>query len=269
MTECIHGLDAELCDLCTPRKREEPVVAPVARPAAARRAPVGGSAIRMPAVVRAPGAKRAAPAAAALPDIDLATMRVHHWTHLSNLADIFSDGRLRADAVPELDVASPEVRERRAAAALPTGSTVAGHVPFALSPDAATWNEVRSGAEGSRWSPAARATRPTDFVVLVAPVAALPDDFVLADGDPAGPLARFGVGQAEAATLARRASIADPDLLEVEILVPDSFDLSLVTLIGVPNDRTRDEVKSLLRDVEGRAPRVAVYPPWFRPSEAE
>lgn len=267
MTECIHGLDAELCDLCSPRKREEPVVAAVSKPAAARRAPAGASAIRMPAAVRAPGAKRAVAASTALPDIDLAKMRVHHWTHLSNLADIFSDGRLRADAVPELDVASPEARERRAEAVLPTGSPVAGHVPFSLSPDAATWNEVRSGAEGSRWSAAARATRPTDFVVLVAPVAALPDDFVLVDGDPDGPLARFGVGLTEAATLARRASIADPDLLEVEVLVPETFDLSLVTLIGVPNDRTRDEVKSLLRDVEGRAPRVAVYPPWFRPTE--
>jgi hypothetical protein len=259
VTECIHGLDEELCDLCSPRQTIElPDPAPTARKAAPTR--------RVPA--RVPGAKRAPAAGDPLPDIDLATMRVHHWTHISNLEGILSAGLLRADAAPEFDVTSAEAREKRAAVALPDGSTAAGHVPFALSPDAATWDEVRSGAEGSRWSTAARGTRPTDFVILVAPVAALGDSFVVADGDAGGPLTRFAEGPVEGGALVRRASLADPDLLSVEILVPGSFDLKGLTLIGVPNDRVRDQVKALVKEAGGVVPRVAIYPPWFKPSEA-
>jgi hypothetical protein len=42
-----------------------------------------------------------------------------------------------------------------------------------------------------------------------------------------------------------------------------------VTLVGVPNDKVRDSVKALVADAGGHAPRVAVYPPWFRPSPVE
>ncbi|BDZ49076.1 hypothetical protein GCM10025867_13170 [Frondihabitans sucicola] len=259
MTECIHGLDEELCDICSPRPTIEPQdPAPTARKTAPAR--------RLPA--RVPGAKRAPAASDPLPDIDLATMRVHHWTHLSNLEGILSAGLLRADAAPELDVTSIDAREKRAAVALPDGSTAAGHVPFALSPDAATWDEVRHGAEGARWSTAARATRPTDYVILVAPVSALGDAFVVADGDASAPLTRFAAGSAEGGALVRRASLTDPDLVGVEILVPGSFDLKALTLIGVPNDKVRDHVKALVKEAGGVVPRVAIYPPWFKPSEA-
>lgn len=258
MIECIHGLDEALCDICSPRQTIEPQdPAPSARKAAPAK--------RVPA--RVPGAKRAPTAGDPLPDIDLATMRVHHWTHLSNLEGILSAGLLRADAAPELDVASSEAREKRAAVALPNGATAAGHVPFALSPDAATWDEVRHGAEGDRWSTAARGTRPTDYVILVAPIAAIGDSFVVADRDATEPLARFAEGLSEGGPLVRRASLTDPDLLNVEILVPGSFDLAGLTLIGVPNDRVRDQVKALVKEAGGVVPRVAIYPPWFKPSE--
>lgn len=259
MTECIHGLDEALCDLCSPRKIEEPVE--VTSPA--RKAP---PVRRLPA--RVPGAKRAPHASDPLPDVDLSTMRVHHWTHISNLEGILSAGLLRADAAPELDVASSEAREARAAVALPDGSTAAGHVPFALSPDAATWDEVRAGAEGDRWSTAARGTKATDYVILVAPIAALGDSFVVADGDATGAVTRFAEGPTEGNALVRRASLNDPDLLSVEILVPGAFDLKGLTLIGVPNDKMRDQVKALVKEAGGVVPRVAVYPPWFKAAEA-
>jgi hypothetical protein len=39
-----------------------------------------------------------------------------------------------------------------------------------------------------------------------------------------------------------------------------------VTLVGVPNDKVRDAVKETLAGLGSAAPRVAVYPPWFRPA---
>jgi hypothetical protein len=260
VTECIHGLDEALCDICSPRKAPEVQEAPTtsrARPAAAKK-----TTPRAPA--RVPGARRVV-AEQPLPDVDLATMRAHHWTHVSNLELILADGRLSADAVPELDASSPEAREKRATAALPTGATVAGHVPFSLSPEASSWNEIRRGAEGPRWSAAARTSRPTDYIVFVAPVTSLPGQFVVTDGDATSTLTRFATGLSDGNMLVRRASFDDPDLLEVEVLVPEAVDLDVVSLIGVPNDRVRDRVKALIKAVGGASPRVAIYPPWFRP----
>jgi hypothetical protein len=268
VSECIHGLDEALCDICSPRKSEAPPETPDApRVRAPRAAP------------RAPGAARTAatktpahrvtqprrPAAEALPDVDLASMRVHHFTHVSNLAGILADGFLRAAAVPEVDVSSSELRAHQAATIVPEGLPVAEHVPFTLSPDARSWNEVRAGAEGPAWSDAARSARVNDFVLLVLPVSALGDEFVVTDGDATAPLTRFGVGFGAGGALVRRAAFSDPDLLNVEILVPGSVDLSAVTLIGVPNDRMRDRVKTLVKNAGGAAPRVSIYPPWFRP----
>jgi hypothetical protein len=70
-----------------------------------------------------------------------------------------------------------------------------------------------------------------------------------------------------ASAMVRRFSLADPDLLEPEVLVPRAVSLESVMLIGVPHDKMRDRVKQLLVEAGGAAPRVAVYPPWFRPSE--
>jgi hypothetical protein len=269
VSECIHGLDEELCDICSPRKTEEPpetLAAPRSRPP--RTAP------------RAPGAARTAatktpthrvtqprrPVAEALPDVDLAAMRVHHFTHVTNLEAILADGFLRAGATPQFDVSSPELRARRLAVTVPEGPSLAEHVPFSLSPDSRSWNDLRVGAEGPAWSDAARSARVNDFVLLVLPVRALGDDFVVTDGDATAPLTRVGAGFGAGGALVRRAAFSDPDLLGVEILGPGSVDLSAVTLIGVPNDRMRDRVKNLVKDAGGAAPRVSIYPPWFRPS---
>ena len=51
-----------------------------------------------------------------------------------------------------------------------------------------------------------------------------------------------------------------------EVLVPESGPFSSGTLVGVPNDKVRDAVKETLADLGDAAPRVAVYPPWFRPA---
>lgn len=271
MIECIHGLDIELCDICTPRQTPEaqdpaPVATRPAKAGAVRAAPTRTAAPRR-APARVAGTRRA-PAADALPDIELAGLRGHHWTHIDNLEGILSGGRLRAGIDPEVDVRSADHREKIAATTLPSGATVDSFVPFAVSPDATTWDEVRRGADGERWSAAAKATKPTDYVILVAPVSKLGGDLVVADGEATAPLTRFAAGLNEGAALVRRAAIVDPDLLEVEILVPAEVDLHAVTLIGVPNDRMRDRVRTLVQAAGGAAPRVAIYPPWFRPSEA-
>ncbi|MCU1528279.1 MAG: hypothetical protein JWP75_2042 [Frondihabitans sp.] len=268
MSECIHGLDEELCDICSPRKPDEPpeaVAAPRTRsPRTAPRAPGAARAATMKSPPRVTTSRR--PVVEALPDVDLAAMRVHHFTHVSNLEAILADGFLRAGVTPEFDVSSTELRARRLVATVPEGPPLAEYVPFSLSPDARSWNEVRAGAEGPTWSDAARSARVNDFVLLVLPVSALGDDFVVTDGDATAPLTRFGAGFGAGGALVRRAAFSDPDLLGVEILVPGAVDLTAVTLIGVPNDRMRDRVKSLVKDGGGAAPRVSIYPPWFRPS---
>lgn len=271
MIECIHGLDIELCDICTPRQTPEaqdpaPVTTRPVKAGATRTAPARTAAPRR-TPPRVAGTKRA-PAADALPDIELAGLRGHHWTHIDNLEGILSGGRLRAGIEPEIDVRSADHREKTAQVTVPSGASVATFVPFAVSPDATTWDEVRHGADGERWSAAARATKPTDYVILVAPVAKLGGDFVVTDGEATAPLTHFAAGLNEGASLVRRAAVTDPDLLDVEILVPVEVDLHAVTLIGVPNDRMRDRVRSLVQAAGGAAPRVAIYPPWFRPSEA-
>jgi hypothetical protein len=40
-----------------------------------------------------------------------------------------------------------------------------------------------------------------------------------------------------------------------------------VTLIGVANDRVRDEVRGMLKS-SAHSPKVSVYPPWFQKPEA-
>ena len=258
MIECIHGLDLALCDLCAPRKKVDPQDAPVAP--------------RRRVASRKPASLRSSPTSPAVPTStgpDFSTLRVHHWTHVSNLARILADGKLVAGSAPELDVSSTATRDRRADVTVPSGATVSEHVSFALSPHASTWDEVRTGADGEAWSDAARKTRATDYVVLVIPVTALPDELVVVDVDSSQAVARFGTGHEEGGSLVRRASLADPFLLEVEVLVPVSVDLEHVSLIGVPNDKMRDQVKTLLQAAGGVSPRIAIYPPWFRPTEID
>ena len=146
---------------------------------------------------------------------------------------------------------------------------MAAHVPFSLSPHASAWEVLRSGAEGYEWSDAARSAKATDFVMLVVPVTALEDDFVVTERDAAVQGVRSAAGVDAASSMVRRFSLADPDLLEPEVLVPSRVAFDAVTLVGVPNDKVRDAVKNLVADAGGHAPRISVYPPWFRPSPVE
>lgn len=238
--ECIHGFEAGLCDICYPRVAPEP--RKVARVATGTRKPAA----------RAAGAPSVAP-------YSLATQRFFHVTHLRNLEHIVHEGQLRADAEPVVDVSSATTRELRAAADLADGSTVAEHVAFYVSPTADRWTELRDGAVGPHWSDAARAAKPTEFVLLAVPATVLGDGIVAADADAAAPATRFAIGKTDATNLLRRL----PDFLTAEILVPHSVAFEDVAMVGVANDRVRDEVRDLLASTEGFSPKVSVYPPWF------
>jgi hypothetical protein len=270
--ECIHGFERELCDICAPRKREplldaDGEVRTIPKRRAASRKPE--SLRSTPALARDSAAVAVAAQSAARPVASFSSQRVYHWTHVSNLPAIVAAAEIRAGvaAEPELDVSSEATRALRGGVTTAAGTPVAEHVPFSLSPHASAWDVLRSGAEGYEWSDAARTARATDFVMLVVPVTALGDEFVVTEGDAAVQGVRQGAGLDDASSMIRRFSLADPDLLEPEVLVPGAVPFEAVSLVGVPNDKMRDRVKQLLADAGGHAPRVSVYPPWFRPAE--
>lgn len=246
--DCIHGFPAGLCDVCYPRT---PVEAAPVRRAASSRSP--GS--------RLSGPRSTAPPPAA-PPFAFASHRFFHVTHIDNLAAILSDGELRPDAAPALDVSSATTRELRAGADLADGSTVAAHVAFYGSPTATRWLELRDGALGPHWSDAARAARATEFLLFGVPGAALGDAVVAADADAAAPATRFAFGVPDATTLLRRARAADSELADIEVLSASSVPVASIAAITVANEPMRDLVRYLLREA-GAAPKIAVYPPWF------
>ncbi|GGK93715.1 hypothetical protein JOE58_002321 [Curtobacterium luteum] len=262
--ECIHGFPTELCDICAPRQRETP-----AEPAAPapRRTRITTDLRSTPAPARVPGG----PLRSAVPDLPeprvFASLRAHHATHIDNLPGIVAAGAITAavDTVPVVDVSSTATRAARSEASAPDGSPVAAHVTFSLSPDATRWDELRRGAEGERWSDAARRTRATDYIVLVVPVAAFGASVIVADQDAEAEDVRFAVGPDAATNLIRRTDFTDPEMHGLELLAGPSVPFSSVAVIGVPNDRARQEVKSILAEHGGHAPRVAVFPPWFVP----
>lgn len=264
--ECIHGFPTELCDICSPRQREEPIVPAAPAP---RRTRVPGTSLRspVPPVARGKAPSLRSPEPEPAPTRVFSALRAHHVTHVDNLAAIVEAGAILAsdEAAPSVDVSSPATRESRAAATAPDGSAVAAHVPFTLSPDATRWDELRSGAEDDRWSDVARRTRATEYVVLVVPVAEFGANVILADGDADAEGTRFAVGPDAADNLLRRSGITDPDMLGVELLAGPSVPFGSVAVVGVPNDRVRQSVRALLAERGGTAPRVAVFPPWFVP----
>ncbi len=138
-------------------------------------------------------------------------------------------------------------------------------MPFTLSPDATRWDELRTGAEGERWSDAARRTKATEYIMLVVPVSAFGASVIVADQDAEAEDVRFAVGPEAATNLIRRTDFTDPEMLGLELLAGPSVPFSAVAVIGVPNDRVRQTVKAVLQDHGGHAPRVAVFPPWFVP----
>lgn len=252
--ECIHGLEVPLCDVCFPRTVPEP-----ARPTD-RSASTRGS-VAHPRRASPPATR---PVAGAGWGVDLDRQRVHHVTHIENLLSILADGEIRAGATPVVDVSSPAARELRATTELPGGGRAADRVAFYLGSDAARWRELREGAAGPMWSDAARASRPADFVILVAALGVL-GDVVLADGDAAATLTRFASvarDRSEASRMLRRL-LTDPEALSrAEALGPADVSIDEIQLIVVANDPARERVRALLDDAGIRL-RVAVNPPSF------
>ena len=252
----------------------------------------------------APSATAKSSRGAAKPAVDdVGEQRIYHLTHIRNLPDILSSGRLLADASeawgmrPTVDISSARNREtRRSAHVLGEASpSVASYVPFFLSPNASVWESIRAHAADPRLALDAHGSAAFDFVILVSTVKKVIDahvgdahvgdahaddpraggeesrlaSVVVADGDAAGALTRFGATHEASELMLRklRADQASGSILEAEFLVREAFPFELITLIGVAHDRVRDSVRVILRE-SAYLPKVAVYPPWFQPGGA-
>jgi hypothetical protein len=267
VAECIHGLEAGLCDQCFPKA--VPVLEVVT--AAGQRS----------ARAKAAVTRRAASAASKTVE-SVGDQRIYHLTHVNNLADILASGALFADSNeswtkrPKVDLSSPETREsRRATAVSGLGSAnVAEFVPFFLVPNSTMWEDIRSGSSDPRLSTDGRGASAADFVLLVSTVKHVAEQtedgaIVVTDGDAAHVLTRFAASTESSERMLRRLRTDDnaETIVEAELLVKDRFPFELVTLVGVANDRVRDEVRGILKSSE-HSPKVSVYPPWFQKPEA-
>ncbi|WP_349898406.1 DarT ssDNA thymidine ADP-ribosyltransferase family protein [Parafrigoribacterium soli] len=260
--ECIHGLDIDRCDICSPKAKPAPVAATTARTRAPR-ASTAGTVSR----------RREAPTAKHKPVI-LAEQRVHHLTHIDNLIGILVDGALHADADaawqgrPEVDISSPDTRDaRRSTHIAGTGHTVADYVPFFLSPDATIWEGMLARTPDPRLAPRARALPASEFIMLVTTIKQLVTADgpypVVADGDAGDARTRFATTKEDSEQLLRRLLGSDDGvLLRSELLVAEPVPFERVSLIGVANERARADVRALLAG-SAHQPRVAVHPPWF------
>jgi hypothetical protein len=280
--ECIHGLDGELCALCFPPAAPVASTVPAARaPRASRaRTPEAPTALRTvvaPITTGTAKTKRH--------DDNVGEQRIYHLTHIRNLPGILATGRLLADASdawetrPVVDISSAENREARRQTPVSSADsrTVADHVPFFLSPNALVWENIRAQSLDPRLSDSAHEAAAFDFVILVSTVKKALDaqdadadstPFAVTDGDAAFTATRFGSTPDAADTLLRslRADLDSDAILKAELLVPGEFPFGLITLIGVANDRVRDAVKPMLAAASHK-PKVAVYPPWFHPTQ--
>lgn len=208
--------------------------------------------------------------------------RIHHVTHVSNLAGILRAGAVFADSSagwsdrPTVDMSSRDNRELRRSTTVTADASVAAYVPFYLSPDATLWQAVRAGSSDPRLSATARRLPASEFVLLVSTVkkvAAGKDatgDIVVTDRDAADPRVRLATSVEDYERLLRRL-IADRDsdaMLGAEFLVRDAVPLASISLIGVANDKAREAVREIL-EFSDFQPRVAVHPPWFAVPAAE
>jgi hypothetical protein len=250
----------------------------VARPRASRaREAASPTALRSAPVVTAPSLKAVRSSTGSGGNVS--EQRIYHVTHITNLPGILASCALLADASaardtnPALDIMSAGYRESRRSVVVSGADPerrVAEYVPFFLSPDSLLWDSIRSHEADPRLAPTADDWVAFDFVVLVSTVGKASETVgsVVADGDAAAPATRFGAS-AENRERMLRTLRADKDsdaILAAEFLVEESFPFELLTLIGVANDRVRDAVKEIL-SASGFRPKVAVYPPWFQPSE--
>ena len=252
----------------------------------------------------APSATAKSSRGAAKPAVDdVGEQRIFHLTHIRNLPDILSSGRLLADASdawgmrPTVDISSARNRETRRNAHVfgEASPSVASYVPFFLSPNASVWESIRAHAADPRLALDAHGSAAFDFVILVSTVKKVIDaragdahaddaraddpraggeelrlaSVVVADGDAAGEFTRFGAIREASERMLRklRADQASGSMLEAEFLVREAFPFELITLIGVAHDRVRDSVRVILRE-SAYLPKVAVYPPWFQPGGA-
>lgn len=244
MSECIHGLEGQQCDVCFPTKQPE-------RPAAARVA-----APRRTSEVRAPRAS-----AAVKKRRPVAEERVYHVTHVRNLPGILADGGLRADATPEVPLHSELGLELQHTAEVEPGRSADEFVPFALTPDSRSWKELRAGAREPGWSAVARRSVPADYVFLISTMGAL-GEAIVSDDDPAGSLTRFASTPDDVRRMLDRLG-DDPELRSgAAVLVDGEVPLTAIQLIGVANEPAKENVRTLLEG-SGFRPRIAVYPPWF------
>ncbi|WP_166789739.1 DarT ssDNA thymidine ADP-ribosyltransferase family protein [Cryobacterium fucosi] len=233
------------------------------------------------------GSTRVVGTAKAVAD-NVGEQRIYHVTHIRNLAGILESGALLADTSeawttrPVVDISSVPNRDaRRIALVAGDGSaSVAGYVPFFLSPNARLWDGLLTGTADPRLSVDAHTAEIFDFVILVSTVKKLRDaqavaeDMAVAavavtDGDAAGTLTRIGATPETSDSLLRRlrADAESDAILRAELLVAETFPFDLVTLVGVANDKVRDEVRGIL-SASAHKPKVAVYPPWFHAVEA-
>jgi hypothetical protein len=263
--ECIHGLDAGLCDICFPKPKPlvEVVAAPVRRTAAAR-----------PLSSRPLNSKTPRRAAAALPvkPVDVGEQRIYHVTHVSNLAAIVASNGLVAGVTPVFDLSSVATRDARRTTPVAgmDGPTVSSFVPFFLSPNAGIWEGIRTGTSDPRLSPDAVGTEPSEFVILVSMVKAVVDseaESVVSDGDAAHVLTRFASTPEANERMLRSLRRDEDSIIGAEYLVKDAVPFELITLIGVAHDRARDGVRAIMRGSEYKT-KVSVYPPWFQRPEA-
>lgn len=252
LAECIHGFEEGFCDSCFPRIRPEDALV-----AAGVKVPVRRSTTK----ARAAGTGRAV---APVDPVSFASRRIYHVTHLRNLKGILASGALKAGATPEFDLLTPPEREIRSTMEIVPAEPLANFVPFALSPDAAWWEEIRTGAPQLRWSSAARAASSTEFVILVGTIGAIGPEIVFSDRDVTHVLARIGVGVSAGSALTRRSMGEDPELLQPEVFAPAEYSLDDVVLIGIPNEPVKTKVKDIIRQVGGPSPKLSVVPAWFQ-----
>jgi hypothetical protein len=247
VVECIHGLDKAMCDLCTPK-------------------PIPKVEQSAPKVVRPRvSAAKARVAGAAGPTVQSVDQRIYHITHLRNLEAIVRSGCLLSDshgAEPVVDISSASNREERREATV-DGAPVAGFVPFFVSPDAVLWRDIRASVPDPRLAPTVRETAPAEYVVLVTTIGkAGRDNSVVATGDATDAGTRFATTP-EQATRELGRMRGDEDVLDrAELLVHERLPFDAVTLIGVANDRARNEVRDILAGSEFTT-KVSIYPPWF------
>ena len=242
--ECIHGLEAGLCDICFPKARPEPVIVATAPRTRTQRA----TALTRPT--------------ASKPDHRVGEQRIYHVTHVDNLPFIAESGALLADARPAVDASSPANREARRETPL-GDSVVADYVPFYLSPNAALWAALRAGGNDERLSRDVQGLPPGEFAILVSTVDSTGAfEVAIADGDAANSFTRFAATDEARDRMLRRLRVDDDAILGAELLVKGSFPFDRITLIGAANDRGRDAVRDRLND-SVYVPKIAIYPPWF------